>query len=390
MAIQPFGCIVSPLFGRMVTIMSINQPLSQQIPANKGSRPRVVVAMSGGVDSSVAAALLVEQGYEVIGMMMRLWSEEGKELLNRCCTPEQMDDARHIAAHLGIPFYVVDVKSYFRKTIVQFFLDEHAKGRTPNPCVECNREIRFSYLYDRAMSLEADYLATGHYAQVISTPAGYELRQGKDSHKDQSYVLHLLSQEQLGHLLFPVGGYTKPEVRALAEKFGLVSAKKSDSMDLCFLAGEDYRDFLGRHRPDISQPGPIYTAEGQLLGQHEGLPNYTIGQRKGLNVPSSIPLFVIGKDAQRNALILGGREQVGQKQLMVRQVNWVSGRPPAEPLPVLAKIRYKAQAVPATVEALPDGRAQLTFDEPVFGPTPGQAAVFYQADLCLGGGIIED
>ena len=294
---------------------------------------RVVVAMSGGVDSSVAAALMVEEGYDVIGVMMRLWSEDGKESLNRCCTPEQIDDARHIAGTLGIPFYVIDVKGYFRDTIVQFFLDEHQLGRTPNPCIECNREIRFSYLYDKAMSLGADYLATGHYAQVIKNEAAsgeseYELHQGVDQHKDQSYVLHMLTQEHLAHVKFPVGSYTKKEVRELAEKFRLPVAKKSDSMDLCFLSGEDYRSFLQRHIPEVNRPGPIFNAQGVLLGEHQGLPNYTIGQRKGLGVTSPTPLFVLRKDGEANSLILGGRDDVVRNEINVRKVSWIAGRPP--------------------------------------------------------------
>lgn len=357
-------------------------------PNNK--KPRVVVAMSGGVDSSVAAALMVEQGYEVIGMMMRLWSEPGKEMFNRCCTPDQMADARQIAGQLGIPFYVVDVKDHFRKTIVQFFLDEHNKGRTPNPCIECNREIRFSYLYDRAISLEADFLATGHYAQVIDGENGYELHQGVDTHKDQSYVLHMLQQEHLAHVKFPVGGYTKAEVRALAEKYNLLTAKKSDSMDLCFLAGDDYRNFLERHTPDVMRPGPILDTAGNRLGEHDGLPKYTIGQRKGLGVTSPVPLFVIRKDAARNALILGTREEVGQQQITVRQVSWIAGQPPAEPIMAEVKIRYKAKPVQATITPLPEKRAEITFIDPVFGPTAGQGAVFYQGMRCLGGGLIED
>lgn len=346
--------------------------------------------MSGGVDSSVAAALLVEEGYEVIGMMMRLWSEDGQEALNRCCTPEQMDDARHIAAQLGIPFYVVDVKDYFRKTIVQFFLDEHAKGRTPNPCIECNREIRFSWLYDRAMLLEADFLATGHYAQVVESAVGYQLQQGVDAGKDQSYVLHMLTQAHLAHVKFPVGRFTKAEVRSLAQKFGLPVASKGDSMDLCFLSGGDYRDFLQRHTPTISQPGPIVTRAGEVLGEHNGLPNYTIGQRKGLGVNSAEPLFVVAKDAAANTLILGTRAEIGQTTITVRDVNWIAGVAPSAPIEAAIKIRYKAQPVEACITALADSRAAVTFHDPIFAPTPGQAAVFYDGHTCLGGGIIAD
>lgn len=356
-------------------------------------KKRVVVAMSGGVDSSVAAALLVEQGYEVIGMMMRLWSEpscDGRSPANRCCTPDQMADARRVAGLLGIPFYVVDVQDHFRQTIVQFFIDEHANGRTPNPCIECNRQIRFTHLLERALALDADYLATGHYAQVVYTPSGYQLRKGLDPNKDQSYVLHVLDQEKLGKVLFPIGGYTKPEVRELAKKFGLPVASKSESQDLCFLGDGDYRRFLNEYSQKASQPGPILTSDGDELGQHEGLPFYTIGQRKGLGISASEPLFVLRKDVARNALIVGPKSELGQQALLARDVNWLNGRPPQQPIPAQIKIRYKAQAIPGEVVDLGNGRCQVTFHEPVFGVTAGQGAVFYDGDVCLGGGIIAD
>ncbi|MFT5194157.1 MAG: tRNA-specific 2-thiouridylase [Cellvibrionaceae bacterium] len=358
-------------------------------------KKRAVVAMSGGVDSSVAAALMVEQGYDVIGLMMRLWSEDGKEMDNRCCTPEQMDDARQIAGNLGIPFHVVDVKDYFKNTIVDFYLKEHSRGRTPNPCIECNREIRFNWLYERAMSLNADFLVTGHYAQVKTAADNavdqYQLHTGIDNHKDQSYVLHMLDQEHLAHVQFPVGGYTKPEVRELARKFNLPVASKGDSMDLCFLSGEDYRGFLARHVPEINRPGPIYASDGEQLGEHIGLPNYTIGQRKGLGVTSPKPLFVLRKDATDNALILGTRADVVADELMIRNVSWVAGSPPdAAGIPAEVKIRYKARPVPATIFPKSNNTAHIVFHDPVFGATPGQGAVFYQDTNCLGGGLISD
>ncbi|MBK7894189.1 MAG: tRNA 2-thiouridine(34) synthase MnmA [Candidatus Promineifilaceae bacterium] len=361
----------------------------QQATKNK----RVVVAMSGGVDSSVAAALLVEQGYEVIGMMMRLWSEPGigqAAPANRCCTPDQMADARRVAGLLGIPFYVVDVQDHFRQTIVQFFIDEHANGRTPNPCIECNRQIRFTHLLERALALDAHYLATGHYAQVQHTPTGYQLRKGADPNKDQSYVLHVLDQEKLGQVLFPIGGYTKPEVRELAQKFGLPVASKSESQDLCFLGDGDYRRFLNEYSQKSSQPGPILTSSGEELGAHEGLPFYTIGQRKGLGISASEPLFVLRKDVARNALIVGPKSELGQQTLIARDVNWLSGQPPQQPVPAQIKIRYKAQGIAGEVVDLGNGRSQVTFHEPVFGVTAGQGAVFYDGDVCLGGGIIAD
>ncbi|MEM7111781.1 MAG: tRNA 2-thiouridine(34) synthase MnmA [Chloroflexota bacterium] len=359
----------------------------------QNSPKRVVVAMSGGVDSSVTAALLVEQGYEVIGMMMRLWSEPGigdSAPINRCCTPDQMADARRIADQLNIPFYVVDVKDHFRSTIVQFFIDEHEQGRTPNPCIECNRQIRFTYLLQQALALDADYLATGHYARVEKTGDFYRLRQGVDKHKDQSYVLHMLSQQHLAHVLFPVGDYTKDEVRELARKFNLPVASKQESQDLCFLGDNDYRRFLRDYSERASRPGEIVDENGRLLGQHNGLPFYTIGQRKGLGISAPKPLFVLAKDSQQNRLIVGSREKLGQQQLKVRDVNWIDGTVPPNQVTATVKIRYKAKGALATVTATGPTEALVEFEEPVFGITPGQGAVFFANDICLGGGIIAD
>ncbi len=358
--------------------------------AKHSDRPRVVVAMSGGVDSSVAAALLARQGYDVIGMMMRLWSETGvgpAAPANRCCTPDQMADARRVADKLDIPFYVLDVQQHFRQSIVQFFIDEHAAGRTPNPCVECNRQIRFTYLLERAMALGADYLATGHYARVESIGGRHHLLQGIDTHKDQSYVLHVLQQNHLARVLFPIGEYTKAEVRELARELGLPVAAKQESQDLCFLNDGDYRRFLREHNPQSQRPGPIVDIHGHELGRHEGLPFYTIGQRKGLGIAAAEPLFVLGKDAERNALVVGLREALGIRQLSAERVNWINGAP-SEPIPAQVKIRYKAPAVAAVVTPGAGDCALVQFNEPIYGATPGQAAVFYDEATCLGGGII--
>ncbi|HEX2905753.1 MAG TPA: tRNA 2-thiouridine(34) synthase MnmA [Phototrophicaceae bacterium] len=353
---------------------------------------RVVVAMSGGVDSSVAAALLLEQGYTVIGMMMRLWSEEtvGGGVHNRCCTPDQMADARRIAAKLGIPFYVLDTQEVFRNTIVEFFIDQHRQGVTPNPCLECNRHIRFSFLLQNALALEADYLATGHYVRVSSDETGqYVLRKGLDDRKDQSYVLSVLGQEQLAHALFPVGEYTKPQVREIAARFGLPTASKKDSQDLCFVGDNNYRRFLNDYAPEVMQSGPIVRRNGMVLGQHNGLANYTIGQRKGLGVNSQEPLYVIAMNPYRNALVVGTADELGGTTLTAKRVNWVSGKMPVEPFRAEVKIRYKAQPVPAWVEPLPEARMAVQFDEPLRDITPGQGAVVYNGDQVLGGGIIE-
>jgi tRNA-uridine 2-sulfurtransferase len=368
-------------------------------------RKRVVVAMSGGVDSSVAAALLVEQGYDVIGIMMRLWAEDGEAASghNRCCTPDQMDDARNIADKLEIPFYVLDTREVFKGAIVQFFVDQYAQGVTPNPCLECNRHIRFDWLFNHALALEADYLATGHYARVRQDAAtgAYQLWRGLDEGKDQSYVLSVLNQKHLGKLMFPIGEYSKPAVRDLAAKFGLPVASKADSQDLCFLKDGDYRRFLREHSPamlgqQISAPGPIRDRAGNLLGQHNGLPNYTIGQRKGLGLATAEPLYVIDTNAEQNTLIVGAQAELGSDRLVAHRINWVAGDSPNGLTPFRAevKIRYKAKPAWATITPLasnvggPPNRAEVVFDAPLRDITPGQAAIFYQDEQCLGGGLI--
>ena len=350
---------------------------------------KVVVAMSGGVDSSVAAALLQEQGYDVIGMMLRLWSEPGKEESNRCCTPDSMAQARRVAAKLDIPFYVIDAKDVFRETVVQYFLDGYARGETPNPCLMCNRQIRWTFLLDHALALDADYMATGHYVRIQKAESGQmNLLRAVDRSKDQSYVLHVLNQEKLARALFPIGDYPKPEIRAIAEKFGLPTASRKDSQDLCFLAGEDYRNFLQRNAPEMLQPGEILTREGRAVGMHTGLANYTIGQRKGLGFASPVPLYVLGKDSGTNSLIVGTQEELGFRELIARDVNWLSGEIPMEPFHADVKIRYTAKEAEALVTPMDGGRVQVRFEAPQRDITAGQAAVFFQDDLVIGGGII--
>jgi tRNA-specific 2-thiouridylase len=349
---------------------------------------KVVVAMSGGVDSSVAAALLKEQGYDVIGMMLRLWSEPGKEDSNRCCTPDSMAQARRVAARLGIPFYVIDAKDVFRETVVQYFLDGYARGETPNPCLMCNRQIRWTFLLEHALALGADYMATGHYVRIQKANDGYQLLRAVDRSKDQSYVLHVLNQEKLARALFPIGDYPKTEIRAIAEKFGLPTASRKDSQDLCFLAGEDYRHFLQRNAAEMLQPGKIETRGGNTVGTHTGLANYTIGQRKGLGIASPVPLYVLGKDSLTNALIVGTQEELGSRDLVAREVNWLSGEAPPEPFRAEVKIRYTAKDAEAWITPLEENQVQVQFDTPQRDITAGQAAVFFRDDLLIGGGII--
>jgi tRNA-specific 2-thiouridylase len=358
------------------------------------NKPTVVVAMSGGVDSSVAAALLAERGYNVVGMMMRLWSEPSvaeSNIHNRCCTPDQMADARRIAAQLNIPFYVIDTKDYFHQQVVQFFIEQHKQGFTPNPCMACNRHIRFEWLLNHARSIGADYLATGHYARITqSDDDTYQLRKGLSENKDQSYVLSVLTQKKLSQAMFPIGEFTKPEVRQMATDFGLNVASKQDSQDLCFLGDGDYRRFLREHGgEEMFKAGPILMSDGTPMGEHHGLPNYTIGQRKGLNISYSEPLYVLKMDHARNALIIGTRNELGRDVLTANGVNWIAGEAPTEPLCAEVKIRYKARLASATVFPLENNRVRVEFDDPLRDITPGQGAVFYQDDICLGGGIIE-
>ncbi len=349
---------------------------------------KVVVAMSGGVDSSVAAALLVEQGYEVIGLMLRLWSEQG-DGANRCCTPDAVIEARRVADALNIPFYVRDYKEIFKATVVDFFINSYLHGVTPNPCIVCNREIRFGRLLDEAMNLGAAYVATGHYARLRQTADGtYQLLKALDSHKDQSYVLHILTQERLARVMFPLGQLTKPQVRHIAAQKNLPVHNRPDSQDLCFVGEGTYRDFLRRQVPEANRPGEIVNTAGEVVGHHQGLANYTVGQRKGLGVYRPEPWYVLRLDSATNRLMVGPLEELGQTRLKARQVNYLNDTP-TEPLTITAKIRYKAQEVPATLTPLPNACAHLTFDAPLRDITPGQAVVFFQDEVVVGGGVIE-
>lgn len=358
---------------------------------------KVVVAMSGGVDSSVAATLLKEQGHEVVGMMLRLWSEPGKENSNRCCTPDAMAQARRVAAQLDIPFYAIDAREIFFTNIVQYFLQGYEQGITPNPCLVCNRIIRWKFLLEHALAIGADYLATGHYArlQTRSIPTSemknveiVQLMKATDRSKDQSYVLHQLDQEQLKRAMFPLGEYAKVDVRKLAAKYGLPSAARPDSQDLCFLAGEDYRDFIIRHVPQVGKPGDIVNSRGDLLGKHRGLYLYTIGQRKSLGFSSPEPLYVLAKRINENVLVVGPQEELGCSELMVKEVSWISGEPLIDVTRAQVKVRYTAREAWAELQPLENGQVLVKFDEPQRDITAGQAAVFYDGEFVLGGGTI--
>lgn len=352
----------------------------------------VVVAMSGGVDSSVAAALLVEQGYNCIGVMMRLWAETGtgEGSTNKCCSLESVHDARRVADDLGIPFYLINVEEPFKRRVVDFFIDGYSRGVTPNPCLECNRHIRFDYLLNYARRMGADYLATGHYARLLrQTDGTVHLLKAQDEHKDQSYVLSVMGQAELRDVLLPIGNYPKSEVRRMAAARGLPIASKHDSMDLCFIADDDYRRFLHDWAAQAMQPGPILDRQGRQWGEHHGLPNYTIGQRKGLGIGGAAePLFVLELDSTRNALIVGTAQDLGRDSLVARAVNWTLDEPVAAGTPAECKIRYRATPAACTLYPQDNDSVTVHFTELSAGITPGQGAVFYAGDLCLGGGII--
>jgi tRNA-specific 2-thiouridylase len=301
-----------------------------------------------------------------------------------------MAQARRVAAKLDIPFYVVDAKDVFRETVVQYFLDGYARGETPNPCLLCNRQIRWTFLLDHALALGADFMATGHYVRRQEAEGGrIKLLRAVDPLKDQSYVLHVLTQEKLRHALFPIGDYPKTEIRKIAESFGLPTASRPDSQDLCFLAGDDYRNFLQRNAAEMLRPGEIVTREGRVVGHHNGLPNYTIGQRKGLGLASPVPLYVLGKNAVDNTVVVGTADELGSSELTARDVNWLGGDVPSAPFRAEVKIRYSARPAWAWVTPLNDGQAQVQFEAPARDVTAGQAAVFYVEEELIGGGIIQ-
>ena len=349
---------------------------------------RVAVALSGGVDSSTTAALLVEQGHEVIGVMMRLWAAhfQGEFPENPCCSASAVADARQVCALLGIPFRLVDLEDAFREEVVDYFCDSYALGRTPNPCLACNRHIKFKALLRLALDLGAEYLATGHYARIRLHGGEYDLLKGRDEEKDQAYVLYMLGQEELSHLLFPLGSYTKRQVRAIARNRGLPTADRVESQDVCF--AQDYRHFVAQQRPGTKRLGPIVDCQGRVLGEHRGIAFYTIGQRRGLGISAADPLYVLEIDAALNSLTVGPKAALLRQGLLAEQVSFVAGVPPAHPVSITAKIRYKAKEASATLIPLPGQTAEVVFVSPQLAITPGQAVVFYHGDTVLGGGII--
>ncbi len=351
------------------------------------SKKRVAVALSGGVDSSIAALLLKEAGHEVIGITMRLWSEEVPQGKQRfpCTSKQNIHDAEQVCLALGIPFHLINLENEFRQYVVDYFCREYALGRTPNPCIACNKYMKFALLLDYALSLGADYLATGHFARVEHRNNTYHLLKGVDRNKDQSYMLYILGQDRLSRLLFPLGGYLKSEVRKLAEEKGLPTAGKRSSRDICFIT-EHYGSFLSRYF--TATPGEIVNSDGEVLGRHRGTAFYTVGQRHGLGLATTEPIYVTKIETDKNRLIVGDKRQLYSSRLIVREVNWVLGKAPPGPLKVAVKIRYRSQEAAAAIYPKEDC-AEVIFDQPVLAVAPGQAAVFYQDNEVLGGGIIE-
>jgi tRNA-specific 2-thiouridylase len=353
---------------------------------------RIVVAMSGGVDSSVAAALLTEQGHDVIGITMRVWdpSAAGDEAETSCCSPDNVRDAGRIAEQLGISFYVVNFEDEFRRLVIDDFIREYYHGRTPNPCVRCNELVKFGLLLEKARELGAGFLATGHYAQVAKGDDGFfQLLKGRDPKKDQSYFLFALSQEQLARTLFPLGGKTKQEVRALASRFGLRVAEKGESQEICFIPDDNYVRFLEAEKESEDLSGAIVDQLGNVLGHHHGTYRYTVGQRRGLGIAWKEPLYVLGVDAKRREVIVGPHDELYKKGLTASHVNWLMPKPARE-FSTTCRIRYRHQAVPCRVIPLPENRVEVFFTEQEKSVTPGQAVVFYDENRVLGGGWIEE
>lgn len=349
--------------------------------------------MSGGVDSSLAACLLKEKGFEVIGVTMRIWKEgEGRDSAYGCCGVADVEDARHVAQQLGIPFYVFNLEEEFEKEVIQYFCREYGRGRTPNPCILCNERVKFGTLMKKAFELKADYLATGHYARLeFDDRSGrYFLKKGLDRRKDQSYVLFSLTQDQLGHILLPLGEYRKEEVREKAFQRGLRVHDKPESQEVCFIHEASYHSFLQERLKESVAPGPIIDKDGSVLGAHKGIPFYTVGQRRGLRLAKGKPLYVIGIDPEKKALIVGGEEEVYGDNFIANSVSWIVPQKVTSSLLAQVKIRYNHPGSEAVLFPKTGGEVEVRFKSAQKAITPGQAAVFYDGEVVLGGGWIKE
>jgi len=358
-------------------------------------KPRVIIAMSGGVDSSVSAAILKKQGFDVIGIFMKFWAEDREKSTstkeNICCSVEAVTAARAVAEKLKIPFYVVNFADEFKKTVVDYYVSEYENGRTPNPCVICNRDIKGEILMRKVLELNGDYLATGHYAQVVKLGSRYRLLKGKDQNKDQTYFLWTLTQEKLAKLLFPVGDLTKPEVRKLAKKFNLPTAERRESQGICFIPDRDVSGFLHRHAKKLTKPGPVVSIDGEILGQHNGLINYTIGQREGLGLGGPKAYYVVELKSKENTLVVGDEKDLYQKSLIATGLNWIDQSTDYSPqtTDIEATIRYGHPAEKCQIEFIDNNKVKVNFRKPQRAITAGQSIVFYSGDELLGGGVIE-
>lgn len=353
------------------------------------NKKKVVIGMSGGVDSSVAAALLLKQGYEVIGLTMRLWDDDTADGSDKCSA---LEDAKRVCESLGIKHYVADFRDSFRQNVIEYFVNEYKNGRTPNPCIICNKFLKFDEMLKFAEELGADYIATGHYARIErdADTGRYLLKEAESAKKDQTYVLYSLTQEQLSKTLMPLGELeSKAETRKIAEDLGLLNAKKADSMEICFVPDKDYAAFIERHTGEPAAAGEFVDTEGNVIGRHKGIIHYTVGQRKGLGIAMGRPVFVLDKDAGKNTVVIGDEPELFYKRVEVSGVNFIPFDTLSGELRVKAKLRYRHTEQSATLHSMGESSVLIEFDQPQRAPSPGQVAVFYDGEYVLGGGIIE-
>ena len=350
---------------------------------------RALIAMSGGVDSSLAALLMKEKGYECIGCTMKLYENEdaGIEKTKTCCSLDDVEDARNVACLLDMPFYVFNFTERFRTQVIDRFVQSYEEGRTPNPCIDCNRYMKFDKLYERAKLMGCEYIVTGHYARIEKEDGKYFLKKALDETKDQTYVLYTLTQDQLAHTMFPLGDLTKRTVRNIAEKNGFINANKPDSQDICFVPDGDYASVIEKYTGRICMPGNFVDTEGNIMGRHKGIIHYTLGQRKGLGIAAGKPVYVCEIRPQTREVVLGNPEDLMSRDVYVSDFNWISGNAPGGRIRCTAKVRYRQSEQPAVLSVEGD-IVHIVFDQPQRAITPGQAAVVYDGDVVLGGGII--